>query len=497
MNEFLLREQIASLERCAASLGKPERGAAQAEALTPVRALAIAGEVAALSQERQECSSRCRPAGRVGAAGALGRSGPRGPAGLCRAGRGACAVRDTGSRVCGAGRVRQDAVSGKDQAQREMPGRAHGRRGVKKRPLRGWSHAGLCCLRTLPPGCAASAQSWMSASAPLTKSLPHIPARGAPFWPQPAPLKKELEFETYATGMTDEALAGGGAQDVSVSYFQGYIPAPDLGRLQQAARQNAWGLLAQDPHHRGRRAHQTEEQPRFVSLIYPVTDFLGTVPGYFEFDISGWFLLFLLVFFGIIFGDGGYGLLICAIAAVPTVRALASKKGRAARHCSCVAVRPFHRGLGHRHLQLVWHARRTGAAVACEFVGAGVLQRLFRPAVVPVRPRRRGAYHLAEPADILLYAGAGSAYHCACQMRRAGPPFFEAAGRHWPCFGAFRHLLCGAQPGSQLRGVPPLGWCWAASRGHGGHCAGGGWLCFELCVLELRGKHSRLCKKQA
>ena len=32
------------------------------------------------------------------------------------------------------------------------------------------------------------------------------------------------------------------------------------------------------------------------------------------------------MFFGIIFGDGGYGLLICAIAAVPTVRALASKK---------------------------------------------------------------------------------------------------------------------------------------------------------------------------
>ena len=39
----LLREQIASLERCAASLGKPEKGGAQAEALTPGRALAIAG----------------------------------------------------------------------------------------------------------------------------------------------------------------------------------------------------------------------------------------------------------------------------------------------------------------------------------------------------------------------------------------------------------------------------------------------------------------------
>ena len=65
---------------------------------------------------------------------------------------------------------------------------------------------------------------------------------------------------------------------------------------------------------------------KFVSLIYPLTDFLGTVPGYFEYDISGWFLAFILIFFGIIFGDGGYGLLICAIAAIPIIKSLIAKK---------------------------------------------------------------------------------------------------------------------------------------------------------------------------
>jgi len=53
---------------------------------------------------------------------------------------------------------------------------------------------------------------------------------------------------------------------------------------------------------------------------------LGTVPGYFEYDISGWFLGFILIFFGIIFGDGGYGLLICAIALALMGKARMEKK---------------------------------------------------------------------------------------------------------------------------------------------------------------------------
>lgn len=36
---------------------------------------------------------------------------------------------------------------------------------------------------------------------------------------------------------------------------------------------------------------------------------MGTVPGYYEFDISVLFLMFLSIFFGMIVGDGGYGLI--------------------------------------------------------------------------------------------------------------------------------------------------------------------------------------------
>lgn len=137
--------------------------------------------------------------------------------------------------------------------------------------------------------------------------------------------EKEIEFEIYATGMENEVLSSEKDQEISVAYFKGYIEAENLDGLKQVAAENAWGLLVEDP---------TEEDDvptklknnKFVSLIYPLTDFLGTVPGYFEYDISGWFLAFILVFFGIIFGDGGYGLLITTIAAIPIVKAMIAKK---------------------------------------------------------------------------------------------------------------------------------------------------------------------------
>ena len=135
--------------------------------------------------------------------------------------------------------------------------------------------------------------------------------------------EKEIEFEIYATGMADESLSEN--KNLTVAYFKGYIEADNLEKLQSVARTDSWGLLIEDP---------TEEDDvptklknnRFVSLIYPLTDFLGAVPGYFEYDISGWFLAFILIFFGIIFGDGGYGLFICAVASIPIIKSLVKKE---------------------------------------------------------------------------------------------------------------------------------------------------------------------------
>ncbi len=137
--------------------------------------------------------------------------------------------------------------------------------------------------------------------------------------------QKEIEFEVYATGMADENLSADSKSQVSVSYFKGYVESENLERLKQAAQENSWGLLVEEPTEEDNVPTKLKNN-RFVSLIYPLTDFLGTVPGYFEYDISGWFLAFILIFFGIIFGDGGYGLLICAVAAIPIVKSFITKK---------------------------------------------------------------------------------------------------------------------------------------------------------------------------
>ncbi|MDO4743353.1 MAG: hypothetical protein Q4B04_04910, partial [bacterium] len=109
---------------------------------------------------------------------------------------------------------------------------------------------------------------------------------------------KEIEFETYATGMEDENLSPDNSQGVLVSYFKGYIETENLDRLKQTAVNNSWGLIVEEPCEADNVPTKLKNN-KFVSLIYPLTDFLGTVPGYFEYDISGWFLAFILIFFGI------------------------------------------------------------------------------------------------------------------------------------------------------------------------------------------------------
>ena len=140
-----------------------------------------------------------------------------------------------------------------------------------------------------------------------------------------AALEKKVEFETYATGMSIENLSSEEKNAVTVAYFKGYVESEKLEKLKQAAKENSWGLFVEEPCAEDNVPTKLQNN-KFVSLIYPLTDFLGTVPGYFEYDISGWFLAFILIFFGIIFGDGGYGLLISAVAAIPIVKSLVAKK---------------------------------------------------------------------------------------------------------------------------------------------------------------------------
>jgi V/A-type H+-transporting ATPase subunit I len=98
-------------------------------------------------------------------------------------------------------------------------------------------------------------------------------------------------------------------REYALSWFTGFVPQEDLGHLKRAAAENNWALLADDPGEEDMVPTKLKNN-RLASLIRPLTDFLEVTPGYNEIDISGFFLFFFVIFFGMIFGDAGYGSLI-------------------------------------------------------------------------------------------------------------------------------------------------------------------------------------------
>lgn len=137
-------------------------------------------------------------------------------------------------------------------------------------------------------------------------------------------LEKEIEFENVYSGMGKEE----GDAEASLAWISGFVPEPELASLKKVAAENSWAIYADDPTEEDNVPTKLKNN-KLVSLIYPLTDFLGTVPGYHEFDISGWFLLFFTLFFGMIFGDGGYGLLVVLFSSVMIIKSAVSKKDAA------------------------------------------------------------------------------------------------------------------------------------------------------------------------
>ena len=124
-------------------------------------------------------------------------------------------------------------------------------------------------------------------------------------------VQKDIEFENIYSGMETESLEN----ENTLAWITGFVPVDSFDVLQKTAKENYWALASDDPAEEDAVPTKLKNN-KLVSLIYPLTDFLGTVPGYNEYDISGWFLLFFTVFFGMIFGDGGYGLLVTLVSLI-------------------------------------------------------------------------------------------------------------------------------------------------------------------------------------
>lgn len=108
---------------------------------------------------------------------------------------------------------------------------------------------------------------------------------------------QEIEFEEIRSGLN---------QEEELIYLGGFVPEQKIEDIKKGASEHGWALLIRDP--------DPEEpiptlviNPKPIRIIKPVFNFLGTIPGYFEYDISFYLLFFLTIFFAMIIGDAGYG----------------------------------------------------------------------------------------------------------------------------------------------------------------------------------------------
>jgi V/A-type H+-transporting ATPase subunit I len=111
-------------------------------------------------------------------------------------------------------------------------------------------------------------------------------------------LVKEIEFQQVLAGMGKESAVG---------YVTGYIPFDVEQALIGEAKGRKWGILITDPSD-GDNVPTLLRNPAWIDRIKPVFNLLGLTPGYRELDVSMLFLVFLSIFFGILIGDAGYGL---------------------------------------------------------------------------------------------------------------------------------------------------------------------------------------------
>lgn len=110
-------------------------------------------------------------------------------------------------------------------------------------------------------------------------------------------LRKRLEFYNVRFGMKHEE---------GFSYLRGYCPRESLSSLFGLAEKEGWGIVSSIPDN-PQEVPTLIRTPWWLRIIDPVFKFMGTVPGYNEFDISFWFLLFFSLFFAMLIGDAGYG----------------------------------------------------------------------------------------------------------------------------------------------------------------------------------------------
>ncbi|MBQ9772488.1 MAG: hypothetical protein IJW23_11765 [Lentisphaeria bacterium] len=99
-----------------------------------------------------------------------------------------------------------------------------------------------------------------------------------------------------------------------IALLEGYIPVIRMDDFIAAVRKNGWAYLAEDPDPEDQNVPTYITKPKFLGLMDPLFDLVGIDPGYRENDVNAFFFIFFPIFFGMIIGDAGYGILFLLIA---------------------------------------------------------------------------------------------------------------------------------------------------------------------------------------
>lgn len=112
-------------------------------------------------------------------------------------------------------------------------------------------------------------------------------------------LKKKIDFFCVKFGMAHENV---------FSCLQGFVPILAVNEVKHLADKEGWGYIFEQPDDVS-EVPTFIKNPRWLEIISPVFKFMGVLPGYKEIDISLWFLVFFSLFFAMLIGDAGYGVI--------------------------------------------------------------------------------------------------------------------------------------------------------------------------------------------
>ena len=119
-------------------------------------------------------------------------------------------------------------------------------------------------------------------------------------------ISEEIDYEMARAGM---GMLKDDSTETAITWLSGFVPSEKIDTVIGAAKENGWTLAWDDPGPADRPPTILRNRPA-VRIIQPLFSILGTIPGYWEYDISLSYMVFLCLFFAMIFGDAGYGLLL-------------------------------------------------------------------------------------------------------------------------------------------------------------------------------------------